>query len=203
LTLFVAGQETSAYSVAWSLYLMARDPQAYARARAEVDVLRGRTPSAADLGYLTRVYREALRLYPPVYLFPRFAITEVVVCPYALHRRPDLWPNPERFDPSRFEPDAEAARPRGAYLPFSDGPRGCTGQRFGMLEGPLILATLLQHADFTLASTVPVELDRLSPTLRPRGGIALRVTPLTAAGTALTMAVNAPEDHRTSHHSRP
>ena len=162
------------------------------------------------------MFKEALRLYPPVYLFTRFAITEVelaghrlpkgtlvVVCPYTLHRRPDLWPDPERFDPSRFSPEAEAARPRGAYLPFSDGPRVCIGQRFGLLEGPLILATLLQHADFELTSSAAVELDGRSPTLRPHGGITLRVTPLTAAGPSLTMEARAPQDHRTSRHSRP
>jgi cytochrome P450 len=190
LTLFVAGHETTATGLAWALYLLARDPAAYAKARACVDALDGRVPTLADLGalgYLTRVFKEALRMYPPVFLFARLTVADVTIAgcelparsivaisPWALQRRADLWPDPERFDPERFTPAAEAARPRDAYIPFSDGPRVCIGAHFAQLEAPLVLATLLQHADFELASSAPI-VPGAAPVSRPRGGVPMRV----------------------------
>ena len=189
LTLFVAGHETTATALAWSIYLLGRNPEVYARVQAEVDAL-GAPPTMKDLPRLQvtlRVFKEALRIYPPVYFDGRQAEvattldgidypegTVALYAPYSLHRRPDLWPDPARFDPDRFLPAAEAARSRYAWLPFGTGPRVCIGMGFALMEGQLVLARMLQRATFTLASTAP-EAPEPSATLRPSTGIAVRV----------------------------
>lgn len=191
LTLFIAGHETTANGLAWAMYLLARHPDIYARVRAAVDGLDGRTPTLADLDrleLLTRVFKEALRLYPPVYLFARMSIadvtigghripknTVVLISPWALHHRPDVWPDPMRFDPDRFTAQAEAARPRDAWIPFSDGPRVCIGMHFAMIEAPLVLATMLQRADFELAKSGEITETHDAATLRPQGGVPVRI----------------------------
>ena len=188
LTLFVAGHETTATALAWSVYLLGRNPAIYAAAQAEADAL-GHKPSAADiprLPLLLRIYKEALRLYPPVYFDGRQASEDTsldgVACPegtvamfapYILHRRADLWPDPERFDPDRFLPAAEAKRSRYAWLPFGAGPRICIGMGFALMEGQLILARLLQRASFTLLAD---EVPEPSATLRPKHGVPVRVS---------------------------
>lgn len=190
VTLFVAGHETTATALAWSLYLLSRHPEAAARARAEASILASRRATAADLpalGFCQRVFKEAMRMYPPIYFFGRVSIapvrvgaydlprgTVVLMSPLSLQHRPEIWPDPERFDPSRFEPAAEEARHRQAYLPFSAGPRICIGNHFALMEGPLVLATLLARADLEMATSAPVE-PELSATLRPKGGVPMRV----------------------------
>jgi cytochrome P450 len=190
LTLFVAGHETTANGLAWSMHLLARDPALYARARATVDALQGRTPTLADLeqlDFLTCVFKEALRLYPPVYLIGRICVedttiaghaipqhTVLIISPWSLQRRADLWPDPTRFDPDRFARANDNSRPRDAWIPFSDGPRVCIGAHFSQLEAPLVLASLLQRADFEMLDTEPVVPDE-SATLRPRGGVPARI----------------------------
>jgi cytochrome P450 len=190
LTLFVAGHETTATALAWGLYLLAQHPEAYQRARDEADAL-GRRPRYEDLPrlpYLLRVFKESLRLYPPVAAFSREVIADaniggvhlpvgsfILVSPFATQRRPDLWPDPERFDPDRFTPAAEEGRPRHAFFPFSAGPRVCIGNHFALMEGPLVLATMLQQADLSLASAAPIEPDADGATLRPKGGVPMRV----------------------------
>jgi cytochrome P450 len=190
LTLFIAGHETTASALSWSLYLLARHDDVRRRVRAEVDALGGRPAGFSDLSSLSlclKVFKEALRLYPPIYVFGRQAIEDVTVgdylipqgavlllSPYVVHRRPDLWPDPERFDPERFSPEAEEARPRLAFLPFSSGPRTCIGNHFALMEGPIALATILQRADLELVSDAPIGIDP-SATLRPKGGIPMRV----------------------------
>jgi cytochrome P450 len=189
LTLFVAGHETTANGLAWAIYLLAKHPDAYARARSAVDALGGRRPTLADLerlDYLTCVFKEALRLYPPVYAFSRMSVadveiggyavprnTVVLISPFTLQRRPDLWRDPLRFDPDRFAAGAEP--PADAWIPFSDGPRICIGMHFAMIEAPLVLATLLQHADFEIDRDREVHPDTRSATLRPQGGIPVRI----------------------------
>lgn len=191
VTLFVAGHETTANGLAWAIYLLAKHPEVYARARAAVDALEGRAATLADLErleLLTRIFKEALRIYPPVYLYSRMAVADVniggyeipkgtifLLSPWAVQHRADLWSDPERFDPERFTPEAEAARPRDAWIPFSDGPRVCIGMHFAMIEAPLVLATLLQRADFELASAAEIEGADDSATLRPRGGVPVRI----------------------------
>jgi cytochrome P450 len=190
VTLFIAGHETTATSLAWALYLLARHPEAYARARAEASLLASRPATFADLprlSYCQQVFKEAMRLYPPIYIFGRQAIAPttlggydlprgavIFISPYTLHHRADLWPDPDRFDPSRFEPAAEEARHRQAYIPFSGGPRTCIGNHFALMEGPIVLATLLARADLALATSSTVEPD-MSATLRPKGGVPMRV----------------------------
>lgn len=191
MSTFVAGYETVANALAWTWYLLARHPEVYGRLREEATrVLAGRTPTAGDLAslpYTFQVFKEAMRLYPPAwtisreakrptklgdYLLPMGQV--VIMSPYTLHRRPDYFPEPERFDPERFTPEAEQRLPRDAYIPFADGPRGCIGIHFAMLEGPIILATLAQRVIFNLVPGQQVEPEPLI-TLRPRGGIKVAV----------------------------
>jgi cytochrome P450 len=188
ITLFVAGHETTATALAWCMDLLTQNPQIYARAEAEVLSL-GHAPTEADLprlGYLLRAFKEALRLYPPVYIFSRQATrdseidgvaipknTAVTISPYALHRRPDLWPDPEVFDPERFLPEAEKQRHRLAFMPFGAGPRVCIGAQFALMEGQLVLAQLLSAYRFdAIAKSTPYP----SATLRPAGGMPMRIT---------------------------
>lgn len=180
VTLFVAGHETTAIALTWSLHLMSTHPEIQAAALAEADAL-GAPPTAADLprlGLLTRIFKEAMRLYPPIYTFTRESITDVIIgphpiprgttlyiSPYTLHRDPDHWPDPGRFDPGRFDPAAESRRPRTAWLPFGAGPRTCIGLHFALLEGPVVLATLLRRLRFTPTGTAPTLVPH--STLRP------------------------------------
>ena len=190
MTLFLAGHETTANALSWALYLLARNPDARARLEAEVDAL-GRVPSYDDLKLLPwtlAVLKETLRLYPPAYLIARRAIEDVVIGRHLVkkhrivlmnvlgtHRRPDLFSGPESFDPERFLGDAEKALPRCAYMPFGAGPRVCIGNQFALMEGHVVLASLLRRVRFDLASAAPVAVEPLV-TLRPRGGVRVRVT---------------------------
>ncbi len=185
-TLFVAGHETTANALAWSFYLLGRHPEAMARVQAEADAFGPEGPTSFDperLAYTTRVFREALRLYPPVVLLPRRTLEPVEICgthlpertivfvnPYGLHMSPEIWPDPERFDPDRFLPEQEATRHKSAWLPFGVGPRVCIGNHFAMMEGPLVLATLLRRARFELDPSRVIEADAFA-TLRPKGGV--------------------------------
>lgn len=189
VTLFVAGHETTATSLAWCFDLLARNPEVLARVVAEADAF-GDAPidrlghyEPERLALTTRVFREALRLYPPLMMFPRRTLEEVeitgttlpprtlvFVSAYAQHRRADVWPDPDRFDPDRFLPEVEALRPKGSYLPFSAGPRFCIGVHFAMMEGPIVLATLLRRFRFEIDTTKRIDEDDFA-TLRPRGGV--------------------------------
>ncbi len=184
-TLFVAGHETTANALAWSLHLLATNPEVRRALQREVDALGGVAPGFEALHrtpLAIRVFKEALRLYPPLAMLVRQALADftlgdvevpkgrIVFVPiWALHRNPKVWPEPERFDPSRFLPEAERARHRAAWLPFGLGPRVCIGNHFAMLEGPLVLVRLLQLCDFELEGGA-VEPDDFA-TLRPRGGV--------------------------------
>ncbi len=192
LTLFGAGHETTATGLTWAWYLLCRHPEIYRRVQQEVDsVLQGRTPTYADLArlpYCLQVFKEALRIFPPAYLFSRRALHDVeidgylvrknqvvLLAPYTLHRRAEFYPQPERFDPERFTPEREKQLPRHAYLPFGAGPRICIGNHFAMMEGHLLLATLAQRVSFTLVSEQEPVVDPVHHlTLRPAG--ALNVT---------------------------
>lgn len=187
LTLFVAGHETTATGLAWTLYLAAKEPEILAAMQREADAV-GDRPTMDDLPRLDmclRAFKEALRLYPPVYMFGRDSIeevtvggyelpkrTNVLVSPWAIHHSPHVWPDPERFDPDRFLPANEAARSRHAYLPFGAGPRVCLGNHFAYMEAQLALAVLLRRFDFErLADDEPEP----SATLRPKHGVRMRV----------------------------
>ena len=189
LTFIVAGHETTALTLAWSLYLCAFSQGIQADARAEAQaVLGGRAATAADLPALPRIRRivdEALRLYPPAAFLSRTAQKADVLCGreirpqdtvilpiYALHRHHAHWQNPDAFDPSRFS-DPKAI-PRFTYLPFGDGPRICIGASFALQEAVIILATLLARFKFGL---IPGKAPKpvMILTLRPEGGVWLGV----------------------------
>lgn len=185
-TLFVAGHETTATALSWAFYLLSKNPEAMARAQAEADSFGPEGPTVYDperLAYSTKVFKEALRLYPPVLVLARRAKEDVVlggrpiprrtlvfVSPYAVHMREDLWPDPDRFDPERFDKEQEAARPKAAYLPFGLGPRVCIGNHFALMEGPIVLATVLRNVRVEVDAPRPIEPD-LVATLRPKGGV--------------------------------
>lgn len=195
LIFLLAGHETTATSLAFTLHLLARHPEEQRRVREEIDrVLGERTPTAADLDrlpYLTQALKESMRLYPAAPVISRRAVAateiggyripagaDVVVAPWVTHRSPELWEDPERFDPRRFAPEREAERHRYAWFPFGGGPRACIGQHFSMLESVLALAVLLRTyeleavdqevpvaAGITLQATGPARVR-----LRPRDG---------------------------------
>ncbi len=190
---FLAGHETSASSLSWCMYLIANDQGYLKRVQAELDeVLDGRQPEFSDLRKLevTRnAFREALRLYPPVSFYIREAIEEdtlrdknvcphsqVIVSPWLIHRHEDWWDKPDMFDPDRFARDECKPAIRGAYLPFSAGPRICSGAGFAQQEAVLILATVLQHYNVKPHHThVPEPVGQL--TLRSRNGMRLFIEP--------------------------
>jgi cytochrome P450 len=193
VTMVIAGHETVASALTWTLSLLARHPAAQARLHAELDdVLAGREPGWDDLARLpwTRaVVDEALRLYPPAWVVTRRAEVDdvvdgvalpagtlVIVSPWLLHRRADVFADPGRFDPGRFVGDGARSLPRGAYLPFGAGPRLCIGRDFALVESVLVLACLLRDR---AVLPVPGHAPRVdaSVTLRPRGGLPLRLLP--------------------------
>ena len=193
LNMYMPGHETTATGLTWTFYLLAKHPEAYAKLREETcRVLGGRTPELADLPnlpYALQVFKEALRLYPPVYMFTRQALEDVTVagyhvpagtavmfCPYVIHRRPDYFPEPDRFRPERFAPEEEAKLPRHAWMPFGTGPRTCIGNNHALLNGHLIVATLAQRVRFEPLGRLHVGTDP-QVTLRPRGVIRLQVKP--------------------------
>ncbi|MFE2106051.1 cytochrome P450 [Kitasatospora sp. NPDC059463] len=164
LIFLLAGHETTATSLAFALFLLAKHPEQRRLAQQEADaVLGGREPVAADLEalpYLTRVLKEAMRLYPPASQMGRRSVAEsvvdghvipagaqVILAPWVTHRHPAHWEEPDRFDPDRFLPERERARHRYAWYPFGGGPRACIGQHFSMLESVLALGALLRDFD--------------------------------------------------------
>ena len=202
MTLFLAGHETTANALAWALYLLAKNPVARARAEHETAGLAGRPVGYADLPalpYTLAILKETMRLYPPVYMMGRRCVREVIltgeggarylvkkdsnvlVNVLGIHRRPELYPDPDRFEPERFLNDAERSLPRCAYVPFGDGPRVCIGSHFALMEGHIILAALLSSKRLELSpGSLHVRHEPLI-TLRPRGGVPMRVVPRIAS----------------------
>ena len=192
LAFLIAGHETTALALSWSLFLCAFDPAVQERAADEAQAVLGdRAATAADcakLPYVRQVLDEAMRLYPPAGLLSRGARRgdvllgravepgETVMVPvWAVHRHRSLWDDPDAFDPDRFAPDRARLRHRYAYLPFGAGPRVCIGMGFALMEATIILATLLARLRFsTVGARAPV--PRMLVTVRPAAGIVLRVT---------------------------
>ena len=189
LTLFLAGHETTANALLWTWYLLARHPEVERRLHDEVDGADfSRDPMElwASLEYTRRVFRESMRLYPPAWIFGREARepvklvggydvgagTTVLIAPLVLHRRPDLFPDPERFDPERW---LRGDTPPFAYVPFGGGARRCIGEEFAWTEGVLVLARLARAFRFEMCDEREVETVALV-TLRPKGPVAMRVT---------------------------
>lgn len=187
ITLFLAGHETTAAALTWTLFLLAKNPRCEGLVRAELrEVLGGRQPTPADvpkLEYTTQVFKEAMRFYPSAWAIGRDPVTDVEIggytipagtlvlcCPSVTHHDPRFFPDPEAFQPERFSPSAASPIPKSAYFPFGIGPRSCIGQGFVMLEAPLILATLLQRFRFALSPGQNLRPDPLI-TLRPNTAI--------------------------------
>ena len=187
-----AGAESSIFissttPISWTLYLLATHPEVEARLTEELGAHLGGAPAtAADLPsvpYLKQVVQESMRIYPPAWGYSRRAEREVeiggyvlparayvAVIPYALHRHPEFWPHPERFDPERFQPNRAQARHSYCYLPFGAGPRTCIGAGMAMLEAQLVLAQIVQRFKVRVAADHPVE-TMARVTLGPRYGL--------------------------------
>ena len=187
---FLAGHETSASALAWALYLVALYPEWQDRLAAEAREAFQENTDFSDISKLklTRdVFREALRLYPPVPMMVRettrpetlrerhvAAGSQIVISPWHLHRHERLWERPDDFDPGRYATENGRACLRSAYIPFSTGPRVCPGAGFAMIEGPLMLAAILRDLRVTpVEGRAPVPVAHL--TVRARDGIWLRV----------------------------
>ncbi|MFN0217523.1 MAG: cytochrome P450 [Hyphomicrobium sp.] len=194
-TFLLAGHETTAKALTWTLYLLARAPEWQARVREEVHSVTGggalKSEHIAQLVVTQRVLKESMRLYPPVPIMTRVnaheevkiggktlpAPTLIVLPMYAIHRHRALWDDPDRFDPDRFLPEREETYPRTQFMPFGYGQRVCIGSAFAMIEATAILATLVNGASFMWDGRhEPEPVSRV--TLRPKGGMPLKVMPL-------------------------
>ena len=186
---FLAGHETSASALAWALLMLALYPAVQDRVATEAATF-GDAPefsAVSKLRFTRDVFREVLRLYPPVPMMVRENRCpelmrgrqvakggQIVLSPWHLHRHERIWDRPDAFDPDRWQTDANRACARDAYMPFSAGPRVCTGAGFAMVEGPLLLAMLARAFRFELVGEMPVPVAHL--TVRAKNGIRLRVT---------------------------
>lgn len=187
VTMLVAGHESTAITLAWTLALLSRHPDIERRVCDELDgTLGGRLPTFADLpglSYLGMVLKESMRLYPAFWMFTRTPVEDdevgghtipagsvLLFSSYVTHRRPDFWPNPEAVDPERFTPERVAERPAFSYLPFGGGPRQCIGMRLAEFQTQLMLATILQRFGFHLVPGRRLE-PEATLSLRPKGGL--------------------------------
>jgi cytochrome P450 len=184
---FLAGHETSASALAWTLYLLAMHPDWQDRLADEAAAVTPDFASVSKLRVSRDVFREGLRLYPPVPMMVRETRcpedmrgraapigAQIVLSPWHLHRHERLWDNPDGFDPTRWGTENGKQCQRDAYIPFSAGPRVCTGAGFAMVEGPLLLSMLVRRFRFELTDRVPVPVAHL--TVRAKNGIWLKIT---------------------------
>jgi cytochrome P450 len=189
--LFLAGHETSASALTWSLYLISNCKDLQEKMLQEITETAQNRPFQFDdikkLNIVTNVFKEALRLYPPVGIFSREATEDhcirnkdvvtgsaVMVSPWLVHRHTDYWENPDVFDPERFETESGIASSKCAYLPFSKGPRVCIGQTFAMQEAILVLASIVRSYELDkVESHIPRPVGRV--TIRPDNGVKVRL----------------------------
>ena len=193
LTMFLAGSETTASTLTWLWYLLAIHPEVEQRLLSEVDdVLSGRTPTEADLPrleYTKCVIEEVMRLYPPAWAIARDAVEDdeisgycipkdsmVFSSAYLVHRHPEFWVEPSKFNPDRFASPQSMERPRCAYIPFGCGPRTCIGLHLALVEAQLVVATVMSRYRLKLVSPSPVE-PFIKSILRPRTGVMMRLVP--------------------------
>jgi cytochrome P450 len=191
LTLFLAGHETTAKALTWTWYLLSSHPEVEAKLHAELDrALAGRLPEVDDLprlNYAERVLAESMRLYPPAWIIGRRAVKDcdlprcripagalVLLSQYIMHHDARFFPDPLRFDPERWTPEAKGSRPKFSYFPFGGGSRQCIGESFAWMEGTLLLATLAQRWRMRLIPGHPVALEPLV-TLRPKFGMKMKL----------------------------
>lgn len=191
ITMFVAGHETTALTLSWTLWLLSQHPEVEQALMDELQrELGGRAPAVADLPglrYTDWVVKESMRLYPPAYMIGRQAVeaceiggyaipagATVYVSPWVMHHHPRFFDAPQEFRPERWADGLEKRLPRFAYMPFGGGPRVCIGERFAVMEAILMLATLLQHYRFEyLGAAAPKPFP--SVTLRPAEGVPVRL----------------------------
>jgi cytochrome P450 len=193
-TIFLAGHETVANALAWTFYLLSQNPKEEKMLHEEVDsVLDGddhTVPTVKDipkLEYTERVFAESMRLYPPAWAIGRQATNDckigdyvisagssILMSQYLMHRDPRYFPEPERFDPERWNPQEKAKRPRFSYFPFGGGPRSCIGETFAWMEGILVIATIARRWKMRIMPGHPIVLQPLV-TLRPKYGMQMRL----------------------------
>lgn len=176
--MFLAGHETTASGLTWILYLMSVMPAVRERMRAEVRAVAGDGPvgfeHVKEMTYIRNVFRETLRLYPPITFIPRVAAEKtrigerrvrkgalIMISPWVMQRHQLLWRNPDAFDPDRFSAEREGELHEWSYIPFGQGPRICVGQAFAMTEAVLVLAELVRRYDFA-----PVDAGAIRPVAR-------------------------------------
>lgn len=191
MTLFLAGHETTANALTWTWFLLSQHPQVEGRLHEELDrALSGRLPHADDLPqliYTEKVVAESMRLYPPAWIIGRRTLGEyeissyrlpantlMLMSPFIMHRDDRYYPEPLRFDPERWTPEAKATRPKFSYFPFGGGSRQCIGEAFAWMEGVLLVATLAQRWRLRLLPGHPVA-TRPLVTLRPKFGMKMTV----------------------------
>ncbi|MQA28068.1 MAG: cytochrome P450 [Micromonosporaceae bacterium] len=192
LVFLLAGHETTSTALTFTLRLLGLHPEIQQRVRDEIRAVVGdREPTAADmreLSYTTMALKEAMRLFPSAPVNGRRSTVDsvlrgrivpagadIVTAPWVIHRHPDFWDDPSRFDPERFTPEREKARHRYAWFPFGAGPRACIGQHFSMLESVIALACLVRDYEFTsLPGEIPVEVHI---TLRPKVPVPIQIRP--------------------------
>jgi cytochrome P450 len=194
--MFLAGHETTASGLTWAFFILASRPEVRDRIRAEVDAVCGDGPVEFEhvrrLTYVRNVFRETLRLYPPITFLPRVALQRgrlgpctvkrgalLMVAPWTIHRHRRYWPEPDAFDPDRFSAEREAEIIPGTWLPFGLGPRVCIGAGFAQTEATLILARLARRYDFNV---VPGQRVRPVARLTTRPAEQIRCTVRRRAG---------------------
>jgi cytochrome P450 len=187
ITLFLAGHETTAIALSWTMYLLSQHRDVAEKLHAELDaVLQGRPPAPEDmrrLEYTERVVLESMRLYPPAYGFGREALADCEIAgyrvkagstvhmfPWLVHRDARWYSDPLRFNPDRWQNDFAKTLPAFAYMPFGGGPRRCIGNSFAMMEAVLLTAAIARRFELRLAEGHPVE-PFASITLRPKYGM--------------------------------
>ena len=193
MTLIIAGHETSAITLQWSWYFLANNPQVEQSALAAISDahLKEKIPAFDELeklGYIQQLVYEALRLYPPVWIFSRKAIDEdvlggysipagsnIFISPYYMHRHPDYWPDAENYDPERFTAESERERHKTAFIPFSAGPRRCIGDFFAVVEMQIHFALMLPEFKMEYQPDGPIELEPYI-NLRTRNGLKMKLT---------------------------
>ncbi len=190
ITLLLAGHETTANALCFTLQLLGTHPDVQDRLQAEVDRLEGHRVGVDDLPalpYTRAVISEAMRLYPPAWIIGRTSTADLdiggyhapkgstlAISPLLLHHDARWFPDPERFDPQRWLDERRTAVPRHAYLAFGTGPRSCIGEQFAWAEATTVLATLAQRWTVRSDASRPVELH-YRVTLRPAGGLPITV----------------------------
>jgi cytochrome P450 len=192
MTIFIAGHETTANALTWTFYLLAQNSDIEKKLLDELDTVIdvNRTPTVDDISKLKftdNVFRESMRLYPPVWSIGRYVDNDytlgkytipsgstIMMSQYVMHHDPRFYHEPERFDPERWRSEAKSTTPRFSYFPFGGGIRGCIGESFAWMEGILVIATIVRQWKMRLVSGHRVELDP-AITLRPRYGMQMKL----------------------------